>query len=197
MFVVAYAQIIRTADRRTAVVSFRGTENTNVVNWLTNAGTRKIDFTGVRVHSGFWRNWKEVWEGDRGVEQHLIVPFKLTEDFEDYEQQNPDIPDDQQDELENIYITGHSLGVPWPCLPGFFCTRNEITTCYGRNFERFTRLASPWWSTATIKTNVSNVLATHCTALCTTMILYLTTLPCARGVLIILARSSNTSPNKP
>ena len=113
MFVVAHAYIVRTADESKIICVFRGTEVDNVVNWLTDAGTKKMErFNGIQLHSGFYRNWKEVWDGPRGVEAHLLNPFKLEAAFADYENANAIPPDglNQQDNLADVYMTGHSLG---------------------------------------------------------------------------------------
>jgi len=113
MFVVAYAYIVRTADQRKIICVFRGTEVDNIVNWVTDAGTKQVErFDGIKLHSGFYRNWKEVWDGPRGVEAHLIDPYKLDAAFEDYDHANADPPagGNQQDNLAEIYMTGHSLG---------------------------------------------------------------------------------------
>lgn len=114
MFVVAYAYIVRTADRRKIICVFRGTEVDNIVNWITDAGTKKVEqFGGIKLHSGFYRNWKEVWDGPRGVEAHLLNPFKLEATFIDYEDPTATPRNggtNQQDDLVEIYMTGHSLG---------------------------------------------------------------------------------------
>lgn len=121
MFVVAHAYIIRTRDRRRAIVSFRGTEIDRVVNWLTDAGTRKVErFDGVEVHSGFYRNWKEVWQGSRGVEAHLLEPSKLSADYTGYDCAATPSPaeSDEQVDLAEIYLTGHSLGGAMTIMAG-------------------------------------------------------------------------------
>ena len=141
MFVVAYAQIIRTSDERTMIISFRGTEITNVVSYLTDAGTRKADFPPkdngivekkataesnqkrIQVHSGFSRNWQQVWNGSTGVAAHLEEPYKMNMEFKypvDYDENDTvrSFTDAEQDKLENIYITGHSLGGAMALLAG-------------------------------------------------------------------------------
>lgn len=100
MFVVAYAQVILTRDGSTAFVSFRGTQIKNVVNWLTDAGTRKVPFVGLSVHSGFLLNFQEVWQD--GLQEVLLDPSRMFDNAAD--DQHP------KQELQEIYMTGHSLG---------------------------------------------------------------------------------------
>jgi hypothetical protein len=114
MLVVASAQMIRSEDKKTIYICFRGTEIVNTVNWLTNAGTRKTEFerSGMNVHTGFLRNTQAVWNGYKGILEHLKKPFMLEEKFVEYDTDDTkwDVEKSQQGDLENIYITGHSLG---------------------------------------------------------------------------------------
>jgi hypothetical protein len=104
MFVAATAQIIVTADGLTAIVSFRGTELTNISDWLTDASTRKVILfvnglparPQIRVHQGFKRNFQAVWYGFQGVLEVLT----------------------SRSTLQAIYITGHSLGAAMSLLAG-------------------------------------------------------------------------------
>ena len=75
MFVVAYAQIIRTEDHKRAYISFRGTQLSNPVKWLTDMNTKKVPFhkeaddsssnrKPIMVHSGFLRNFRGVGARD-------------------------------------------------------------------------------------------------------------------------------------
>jgi hypothetical protein len=116
MLVVASAQMIRSKDKKTIYICFRGTKMVDVVNWMTDAGTRQTEFgrSAMNVHTGFLRNTQEVWNGYKGIEEHLKKPFMLDEDFKakDYDNDTTewDDPKSEQHLLENIYITGHSLG---------------------------------------------------------------------------------------
>lgn len=87
--IVATAYFVLTRDRRVGVLAFRGTEPTNIMNWLTDADTTKYVFGegGGHVHSGFFANVEALWADI--VE--LIDPAL-------------------RDGLEELYITGHSLG---------------------------------------------------------------------------------------
>jgi hypothetical protein len=64
MFLWATAQVIRSGDGQLAIVVFRGTELTSVVNWLTDATTEAIPAfpqAGIEVHAGFLRNFQALW----------------------------------------------------------------------------------------------------------------------------------------
>jgi hypothetical protein len=90
MLIVATAYFVRSADKRVGVLAFRGTEPTSLINWLTDADTAKYTFGGskdVHVHSGFFSNVEALW----GDIVDVVHPA-----FEDG--------------LEELYITGHSLG---------------------------------------------------------------------------------------
>jgi len=87
MFVSAYAQVLLMND--TALVSFRGTEPTNIANWIVDAGTAKVSFRDIRAHDGFLQNWQQVWSSV--VE--ALTKWKNGSSSE-----------------TKIYITGHSLG---------------------------------------------------------------------------------------
>jgi len=72
---------------KTAVVAFRGTEPTDLINWLADASNKPVAFHSqldARVHDGFYRNARAVWP--------RIVEFLLEKD------------------PERIYFTGHSFG---------------------------------------------------------------------------------------
>jgi hypothetical protein len=87
MLVVASAQMIRSKDKKTIYVCFRGTEMMNAVNWMTDAGTRQTEFGGygMNVHTGFLRNTQAVWNGCKGILEHLKKPFMLEEKFVEYD----------------------------------------------------------------------------------------------------------------
>jgi hypothetical protein len=122
MLVQATAQVIRSYDKKTAIVCFRGTELVNVVNWLTDVTVRKENFHEYYVHSGFLRNLKEVWDGPKGILAHLLQPAKMPSTYTDY---TVDPVDLEHDALEAIYITGHSLGGAMAGLAALDLNKNE------------------------------------------------------------------------
>jgi hypothetical protein len=135
MFVFATAQVIRTFDKKIAIVCFRGTEVSNILNWLTDAGTKKERFNihpdqkdGPYVHAGFFRNFKEVWGT---IQAHLRRPFLLGpgishQESLKYDSVDPTYGDgDESDLLEAIYITGHSLGGAMALLAGLALESSE------------------------------------------------------------------------
>jgi hypothetical protein len=89
LLIVATAYFVLTRDKRVGVLAFRGTEPTSLINWLTDADTTKYVFgqDSGHVHSGFFANVEALWADI--VE--LIDPAL-------------------RNGMEELYITGHSLG---------------------------------------------------------------------------------------
>lgn len=86
MLVVGTAFLVRSGA--VGVVSFRGTEPRNTINFLTDATVEPKPFLSMgQVHGGFHRNLRAVW----------------TDVAEWIEQQ-------QQSGMTSLYFTGHSLG---------------------------------------------------------------------------------------
>jgi Lipase (class 3) len=99
LFVHATAQLILSKDKTIAVISFRGTELFNPLNWLTDASTKMVQFFNIKVHLGFKRNLEAVWFGSEGIFSKMVEQ-------------------ERQENLEAIYITGHSLGGAMAVLAG-------------------------------------------------------------------------------
>jgi len=127
LIVQATAQMIRTSDKKVAIVVFRGTEMTNLVNWITDAITKKVDFKYppgdsrrsdkpkkyVKVHAGFKANFDAVWFGQKGILEHLLHPEMIRKDYA-YDKPSTEQVDssgmpieNEQEELEAIYFCGH------------------------------------------------------------------------------------------
>lgn len=103
MCIVATAYLIRSRCGRIAILSFRGTEPTSVINWLTDADVALRSFHGRgAVHRGFYTNLRSVW-GD--VSHALLKMMQADEAGEGKGNGNG-----RSARLERLYITGHSLG---------------------------------------------------------------------------------------
>ncbi|MGK3983262.1 lipase family protein [Sorangium sp. So ce136] len=62
LFVDTTAYLIQSADRRLAILSFRGTGIQNTVNWLTDVSARPDPFLSMgHVHGGFYRATLVLW----------------------------------------------------------------------------------------------------------------------------------------
>jgi len=97
MFVIAKVYVQLVGDG--AIVAFRGTEPTNVINWLADASLKEVAFHAKAkavphgyVHGGFYRNTRAIWP--------QVV--------EELARLNP----------RWIYLTGHSFGGALAVLAG-------------------------------------------------------------------------------
>ncbi|XXX75792.1 lipase family protein [Sorangium sp. So ce134] len=62
LFVDTTAYLVQSADRKLAILTFRGTGLQNTVNWLTDVSARPDPFFTVgRVHGGFYRAALVLW----------------------------------------------------------------------------------------------------------------------------------------
>jgi hypothetical protein len=106
MFLWATAQVIRSGDGRLAIVVFRGTELTSVINWLTDATTEAIPAfpqAGIEVHAGFLRNFQALWP-------EIVKSLLWTTDASEKATASKQYPGGKWKELKALYICGHSLG---------------------------------------------------------------------------------------
>jgi hypothetical protein len=55
----------------------------------------------IQVHSGFKANFEKVWFGEKGILQHLLNPAMIGKD---YKYDKSKLMDNEQDELEAVYI---------------------------------------------------------------------------------------------
>lgn len=115
MFICSTAYVVQSACGKVAIVTYRGTEPTNFINWLTDADVNPekvhVPFPGAaaqfEVHGGFYRNvratrYEVVTALERALHGQSIIPGegKL---------ENP---------LQALYLTGHSLGAAMAALMG-------------------------------------------------------------------------------
>lgn len=107
MFIRSTVFVVQSRDGRVVIVSYRGTEPANIVNWLTDIDitpeTIRLPFPGsdgeFDVHGGFYRNvratrWEVVAALQRALSGRSIHPDGAEVD-------SP---------CEALYLTGHSLG---------------------------------------------------------------------------------------
>jgi hypothetical protein len=104
MLIIASVYFVRSADGRVGVLAFRGTVPDDFLNWLTDANTTLRNFHYGRVHAGFYGNVEPLWR-DIGetLQQAVRGPAAPSESGNGNGHSAP-AP------LENLYITGHSLG---------------------------------------------------------------------------------------
>lgn len=103
MSIVSTAFFVRSACGRIGVLSFRGTEPSNIVNWLTDTDTVPRRFGNGKVHRGFYANVQAVWED---IESKLRESFVVDGDSNGKPRQP----------MQQLYITGHSLGAAMAVL---------------------------------------------------------------------------------
>jgi hypothetical protein len=107
-----------------AILCFRGTEPTSVLNWLTDGSISPAPFLAGHVHGGIFRNLQAIWPLVEVALRLVFLAIPLREDSaqnEHYEaiyQSLTGLPGaaatDYQDahlkQFESLYICGHSLG---------------------------------------------------------------------------------------
>src|ERR1700722_11279361 len=96
--VVSAAYFVRSEDGRVGVLAFRGTRPNDFINWLTDANTRLINFQYGKEHAGFFANVEPIWGAIACAIDDAIDPRRNANGG------GGEAP------LENLYITGHSLG---------------------------------------------------------------------------------------
>jgi hypothetical protein len=103
MFVFSTAYLVQSRCGRVVVLCYRGTEPTNLGNWLGNAdvGPDEIALAGERagVHSGFYRNLRTTRRIVIEELRHAIAGRSIADSSQRVE--HP---------MEALYVTGHSLG---------------------------------------------------------------------------------------
>jgi hypothetical protein len=108
MLIWSTAFLIQSEDKRVAIIDYRGTTPTSVINWVTDLDARgdrirlrKLPDAGS-LHEGFYRNV-------RATKYSLGEALKQA----------------QKDGMEALYITGHSLGAAMATVMGFLLATDE------------------------------------------------------------------------
>ncbi len=103
MTIFSTAYLVQSRSGRVVILAYRGTEPSNIGNWLADAdvgsATMKCGETPLRVHAGFYRNvratrWQVVEELRKAAAGKSLL----------------DDGRDVQHPMEALYVTGHSLG---------------------------------------------------------------------------------------
>jgi len=119
-FVVATAYLIQSPDRSVAILCFRGTEPTNVINWLTDLTVSPESFLAGHVHGGIFRNFQAIWPlVDKALElvqSGVEVTDVNVQRMADAHSGKADgegllrTAGANLDTLKSLYVCGHSLG---------------------------------------------------------------------------------------
>jgi len=103
MYVFSTAYLLQSACGRVAILCYRGTEPTNLANWLGDAdvGSHTVDFGGARlcVHTGFYRNM-------RATRWAILERLHAAARGESLVGRGARL----RHALQALYVTGHSLG---------------------------------------------------------------------------------------
>lgn len=118
LFVCARAYFIQSHGGRLGILCFRGTEPSNILNWMTDASVAPDAFRGItpsmgQVHGGFYRNVMALWPS---ILESLEKALHGRPVSEKTHQAAP--PKPMLHKLEALYITGHSLGGAMAALAG-------------------------------------------------------------------------------
>jgi Lipase (class 3) len=120
MLIVSNAFVIQSEDNRVMILCYRGTEPVNIINWLTDLAVEPVPIEIPRtqafatasngkkmyVHGGFYRNVRATRYVVGEAMKHALDKESILES--DRAGQGPPRPDLNQ--LQALYITGHSLG---------------------------------------------------------------------------------------
>ena len=118
MFICSTAHLVQSQCGRVVVLSYRGTEPTNLINWLTDADVHpeKVslgpDHRTFRVHAGFYRNV-------RATRYEVANQLKLALEGRSVLDRR-ELPN----RLEVLYVCGHSLGGAMAALFGLMMFTN-------------------------------------------------------------------------
>lgn len=153
LFVVSSAYLMQSYTGDVAILVFRGTEPTNIVNWLTDLTVCPDRFLEGEVHGGILRNLKAIWPlvsmGLHTVDSRkslMLLPLKRRADVADTEDSAGSTSPDPSDKfyeyayanrlfddprknvrpLKSLYITGHSLGGAMAALAAAHIWKNPL-----------------------------------------------------------------------
>jgi Lipase (class 3) len=123
MFICSTAFLLQSRCGRVAILSYRGTEPTNFVNWLTDADVnpekvpwRFGDDPEVHaVHAGFYRNVRAT---RYAIAERLLLAIEGKPIVADGR------PEAALGKLEALYVTGHSLGAAMAAMFGIMMETN-------------------------------------------------------------------------
>ncbi|MBC7174587.1 MAG: hypothetical protein H5U40_19230, partial [Polyangiaceae bacterium] len=149
MLIVATAYFVRSQCGRVGVLSFRGTEPVNAINWLTDADVTQRAVNGGKVHAGFYANLQSLWDE---VCEHIgeaTTPRGVTTG----DGSKCRLP------MQVLYVTGHSLGAAMAALAAarIFADdgpiSREIPLLDGRPLPRSLHRSEPRWARRRLTTS--------------------------------------------
>jgi hypothetical protein len=112
MYIVATAFFVRSACGRVGILSFRGTEPTNIISWLTDADVNPRNFSGTGfVHRGFYANLRALWEDLSESLERAVAEQRGNGSVNGHG--NGGV---ERAPLEKLFLTGHSLGAAMAVL---------------------------------------------------------------------------------
>jgi hypothetical protein len=127
-FVVGTAYLVQSKDCKLGILCFRGTEPSNVINWLTDLTVSPESFLQGKVHGGIFRNLQAMWPLVDKALALLRWGYPITVDTINRAAHGlngkPDLP--PLDNLRQLYICGHSLGAAMAALAAANILTNAI-----------------------------------------------------------------------
>jgi hypothetical protein len=105
------------------ILAYRGTEPTNVINWLTDIDVDPVTFTlpgrrptapGAVVHAGFVRNVDTTWSEIREALDEAAHGRRIDGDGV------------VEHEMQALFVTGHSLGAAMAAIAGVWLAKGAF-----------------------------------------------------------------------
>ncbi len=118
LLVKVTAHLVQSEDGRLAILSFRGTEPQNLIQWLSNASAKHEPFFGWgQVHGGFPRSLAVLWPAIKLLLRGALAGYSVC-DLRDVDQYMHQCSSEEplgvlrrlEKGMEALYISGHSLG---------------------------------------------------------------------------------------